>query len=94
MKIKFLDSTKQDFRWIDTYYRNVFPAGRANYLKNLEKTLQLLEGFPLVGEAYFDCRKRSIHRTPFSLVYFIEDETICVVRIEDGRNILNKYSSR
>lgn len=92
MEIKFLETTKGDFRWINKYYTDVFPEGRENYLENLRKTMESLSIFPTAGRKYFDCFKKQIIKTPFAFVYYIEDETICVVRIEDNRNILNSYS--
>ena len=90
MKIHFLETSQDGLRWMLRYYENVFPAGRKNGLMNYQNAKRLLRDNPFGGHEFDkmqDIREMRVVKTPFSIIYTVQGETIYVIDIRDQRGI-------
>ena len=87
MKIIYLESTQDDFLWFETYYLDIFPAGRTKAKQQFLATQSLLKDNPYVGIATGEgkARKLKISKTPFSYIYRVKDQHIEILRVLDDR---------
>ena len=88
VKVVFRASCVGDIDWFRKYYGSVFPQGRPNAKESYRRALRTLQTHPETGNTVHGssaARELHIPRTPFSFIYVIEDEAICVIRVLDGR---------
>jgi toxin ParE1/3/4 len=87
MKVVFLRSSEPDLRWLNRYYRRVFPAGGRNARRELAEALQRLSDHPKIGPATGDgdTRRLVVPHTPFSLLYRIGYDRLEILRVLDAR---------
>ena len=88
MQIIFLPSTIADLRWFRRYYQTVFPEGKSGAKVQYARARHALLAFPQAGhevEGEAPMRELHIPQTAFSLVYFIERDSIIVTRLLDSR---------
>ncbi len=89
MQILFLPSVKRDLQWFRRYYTNVFPDGgeRANH--QFLALLETLKAHPLIGHVSdMDETVRELRatRTPFVVLYRLQEDRIEILRIVDARS--------
>ena len=89
MKLKFLDSTVADLKWMRFYYRRVFPDGAVNAKQQYFKVSRAILENPLIGhasESISGAGEFHISRTPFSFLYRVAKDHIEIMRVIDGRS--------
>lgn len=72
------------------YYERIFPAGRAQGKKRYQQAKRLLRDNPHGGHPFDgrgNIRELKIQRTPFSIIYTIDSDTIYVIDIRDQRGV-------
>ena len=88
MNLVFLPSTRSDLLWMRTYYTSIFPAGAKRAVEHYRITCRVIRENPLIGQPVEDMsgvREFTIQRTPFSVIYRINNDRIEVLRIWDQR---------
>jgi plasmid stabilization system protein ParE len=87
MKIFLQQSADDDVRWFMRYYRKRFPEGRRNARLQMARAFENLAENPQMGHPIEGTTQRefSVPRTPFRLIYQIENNRIEILRVWDGR---------
>jgi plasmid stabilization system protein ParE len=87
MRISYFALARRDLRWYDQYYKQVFPEGALNAHAHYMRAIMLLLKHPDVGHEINTRGTRvwSISKTPFSLIYRVNNENIMVLRVWDNR---------
>lgn len=87
MKTVYLASARDDLAWMRAYYTRVFSEGSARAAAHFRAAQRMLSANPELGRAtdVASVRELPIARTPFSIVYRLQNERIEVLRIWDGR---------
>ena len=89
MKLKFLDSTTADLKWMRHYYRHVLTEGATNAKQQYFRTTRVMLENPLIGhasESITGAREFHISRTPFSFLYRVTKDHIEIMRLIDNRS--------
>ncbi len=88
MRVVYLPQTYEDVRWINRYYTDVFPAGRANFRTIFYEVEKLLQQNPEIGkksELADNVRELNLVKTPFVFIYRVKTDRVEVLRIWDQR---------
>lgn len=87
MKIIFQASADDDVKWFIRYYSKRFPEGRRQARFQMARTFENLSNNPQIGHPVEGTTQReySIPRTPFTLIYQIENNQVEILRVWDGR---------
>ena len=89
MNYKYSPKAERDLRWFRAYYRNAFPQGKRSAQQLYLQTLETLLDNPKIGRSVEDfpgAREFTIQKTPFSFIYFIEENELRIVRVFDQRS--------
>lgn len=89
MKVKYLESARDDMMWFRNYYSRVFPAGKGNAKIQLRRIIQIISEHPEVGhppDDFPEAFEHPISRTPFTMIYRVKDNELQVLRILDQRS--------
>jgi hypothetical protein len=92
MKFVYLESCKEDLKWIRKYYQQVFPEGDQAAVHNFKIAKNLITSQNFVGVEFGfgqNVRKLKIAKTPFSMIYRIKKDRIEVLRVLDERTLKN-----
>jgi plasmid stabilization system protein ParE len=92
MQIIYLESSLDDIEWVRFYYRNIFPSGKKEVIRQIKTAEQLLSNYPDIGQSYDDnknIKELVISRTPFTFIYRIKSEKIEILRLWDQRGNRN-----
>jgi plasmid stabilization system protein ParE len=76
--------------WFRNYYSTVFNDGGKRARIQYRKSLQAILNNPHIGRLTDEqnmVREYAIIRTPFSIVYFVHNDTIEILHIWDNRQI-------
>lgn len=88
MKVRYLESARDDIAWFRNYYGRVFPSGKGNARARLQGVIQLISEHPNVGhppEDFKDALEYPIRKTPFTMIYRIKGNELQVLRVLDQR---------
>jgi toxin ParE1/3/4 len=87
MKLVFREHAKRDLRWFAAYYSKRFPEGRKNAERSFRAAIELVLANPYAGTVMEGkpARQFPVLRTPFMLIYSIEDDSIDIIRVWDAR---------
>ena len=87
MKVVFLASSDAGVRWFTRYYKTAFPEGQRNARAQMANSLAILAENPRIGHVVGKRGQRElpIPRTPFSLIYWVANDRIEILRLWDGR---------
>ena len=87
MKIVYLPSTLEDLEWMRSYYTTIFPEGAIRAREHLKSAEMLLCNHPRVGHPtdVAGVQEFSIQKTPFSIIYRVNDDCIEILRVWDNR---------
>jgi toxin ParE1/3/4 len=88
VRIRFRRSAQASVKWFRHYYSGVFQAGEANAGRHFEVALLTLEAHLRAGKVVDEdrqIRELQIARTPFAIIYVIENEDVVILRLKDGR---------
>ena len=89
MKVRYLESARDDIVWFRAYYSRVFPAGNSAARIQLNRSLQLLKENPKAGrlaDGFTDAFELVLTRTPFSIVYRVKGDELQILRLLDQRD--------
>lgn len=89
MQIVYLESARDDILWFREYYENAFPEGQGNARAQLLRTEALIVEHPYIGHRVDDARgafEYHIRKTPFSVIYRVQDDQIQILRLYDQRS--------
>lgn len=68
-----------DVTEVAEYYADIDPALATRFADDLERTLQLIESYPLAGRALFgDVRRMVLDAFPYLLTYRVDDDHVRV----------------
>jgi plasmid stabilization system protein ParE len=72
---------------VSAYYSKRFPEGRKNTERSFRAAIEFVLANPFVGTAMEGkpARQFPVLRTPFMLIYAIEDDSIDIIRVWDAR---------
>lgn len=81
MNIKFVRSAKDDLHDIEAYIALRNPNAAKRVIARIAQTIKLLESFPSLGKELNrqGRRKLNVSGLPYSIYYFIENETDLIV---------------
>jgi hypothetical protein len=88
MRLRYLPTAEPGLRWFRQYYRKNPQLNLAKAINSLRRAEAMLAEFPFSGAVYEDfetVREQKILRTPFSLLYAVERETVWVIDLRDQR---------
>lgn len=88
MRIIFHPAAASDLRWFRRYYVTVFPQGAQTAKAQYQSARLALLAHPFIGhsvEGVAPMRELHISGTPFSFVYFVNEEEIIITRLLDSR---------
>ena len=88
MKIVYLASAVRDIAWFRYYYQAVFPDGAKAARQRIHTIEQLLLTNPYLGQIsplHGEVRELHISRTPFSLIYRVNNTQVEILRLWDER---------
>ncbi len=76
-----------DLRWFRRYYEDVFAEGGGRARLAYVRTLERLVAAPRIGRPleFENVREFPIQRTPFSVIYRLQEDRIEILRIWDQR---------
>jgi plasmid stabilization system protein ParE len=88
VRLVYLPRAAQDLLWFRHYYAQVFPEGAAGARERVLAVERLLLANPHLGRPTHrpDVRRLTIARTPFFLLYRLQDDRIEILRFIDGRS--------
>jgi plasmid stabilization system protein ParE len=87
MRIVYLISAEEDFRWMNNFYTHHFPEGGKKAWQRYQKSLGLIALNPAIGRPYGKSPRRRHHvpNTSFVIYYQVNDDKLEIVRIWDTR---------
>lgn len=86
MKLELFEEASEEVEQHRGWYRQRSETAEAAFLRELDRAVELVLEAPRRWPAYLAGTQRYVFRTfPFSLVYFVENETLNVVAIAHGK---------
>jgi len=88
MQIVYLESAVNDIKWMRLYYSKIFPSGKKQASVQIKTAEQIIINHPHIGQLFDNeknIRELVINKTPFSVVYRINNDRVEILRLWDQR---------
>jgi plasmid stabilization system protein ParE len=88
VKVIYLKEARPGIVWWYRYYGQVFPSGRSSAFTHFKATIGLLKKNPYLGRpvGVAGLRRLVVPNTPFIIFYRVNEQTIEIAKIRDGRS--------
>lgn len=90
MKIIYLETAAPGLRWMKRYYQEQSQLNDDRVFANFEAAKDRLREEPFAGHPFDDIervRELKVSRSPFSILYTHQDDTIYIIDIRDQRGL-------
>lgn len=88
MKIVYLKQARKDLQWWNYYYYKTFPEGQISAYRKFKSIIILLSENPFAAPPVdgTDLRRFAIPRTPFVVVYRVQESELEIAHVWDMRS--------